>query len=96
MITVFEGIPEIFIERYDALFRKWGREFGKRGRKVAIAFDLMPDETVVKDEEGRNVWTGAWLTADVEDQWMVVRPASDWDRYMIDLHCSKLRRWMLQ
>jgi len=98
MMTVFDGIPEIFIERYDALFQKWGREFARRGRKVAIVFDRMPDEAAVKDEEGRDVLVGAWLTAevDVRDRTMVVRPATDWDRHMIDVHCSKLRRWMLQ
>ena len=102
MLTVFDGIPDIFIERYDALFQKWGREFARRGKKVAIVFDRMPDEEAVKDEEGRTVLVGAWLTAEVEPStgaqahWMVVRPATDWDRHMIDAHCSKLRRWMLQ
>jgi hypothetical protein len=100
MITVFDGIPDIFVERYDALFRQWGREYRKRGGHVAFGFDLMPDEAPMMDEEGRKVWAGAWLTAEIErvneHKRMVIRPASDWDRHMIDVHCSKLRRWMLQ
>ena len=96
MITVFDGIPDIFVERYDALFQQWGREFRCRGRKVAFTFDLMPDEAVVRDEEGRNVWTVAWFTANPDGRRMVIRPATDWDRHMIDVHCLKLRRWMLQ
>jgi hypothetical protein len=96
MVTVFEGIPEIFIERYDALFQQWGREFRRRGRKVAFAFDLMPDEVRSLDEAGREVLTGAWLLAEPDGQWMVIRPATEWDRHLIDVHCTQLRRWMLQ
>jgi hypothetical protein len=88
MLTVFDGIPDIFVERYDALFRKWGREFARRGRKVAIVFDPMPGEERMVDEEGRTVLVGAWLTAEVEDHWMVVRPASEADR---KLHACRAR-----
>ena len=75
MLTVFDGIPEIFVARYDGLFQRWGREFARRGKKVAIVFDPMPGEERMVDEEGRIVLVGAWLTAEIEE--MVVRPASE-------------------
>jgi hypothetical protein len=100
MITVFENIPDIFVEKYDAQFCQWGREYRKRGRKVAIAFDVLPGEALKLDQEGRFIWTGAWLTADVEQlngrQAMVIRPASDWDKNLIEVHCWHLKRHMLQ
>ena len=100
MITVFEGIPDIFVERYDAQFEMWGREFRTRGRKCAIVFDRLPGETPSFDAADRLVWSGCWLTADIEEfrghQAMIIRPASEWDKNMVEEHAWNLRRWMLQ
>ena len=42
MITVFERIPEFFVELYDAQFQIWAREFRKRGYECAIVFSRPP------------------------------------------------------
>jgi hypothetical protein len=100
MITVFEHIPDIFVEHYDKHFQTWGREFRTRGRKVAIAFDLMPGEAPKFDAEDRFVWVGAWFLANVEtvlgETRVIIRPASDHDRHLIEEHCWKLKRYTLQ
>lgn len=99
VITIFDGIPDIFIERYDAQFCQWAVEFRTRGRKVAIVFDVLPGQVPTMDVEERLAWSGAWLTADIEpfrgQQVMVIRPASDWDKNLIDMHCWNLKRVML-
>jgi hypothetical protein len=102
MVTVFDGVPDIFVERYDAQFRDWGRSYRARGRRCAIVFDLMPGEAMVVDEDGRPVMRGCWLDAAVDDgeaggggTRMVVRPATEWDAAMIERHCWDLRRVML-
>jgi hypothetical protein len=88
MITVFEHIPDVFVEHYDAQFQSWGRDYRARGRKCAIVFDLMPGETPKFDEEDRLVWSGAWLTADLElhrgQRVMMIRPATEFDRDLIE------------
>jgi hypothetical protein len=38
VITIFEQIPEVFVEHYDAQFQAWGREFRARGELCAIVF----------------------------------------------------------
>lgn len=53
MITVFEHIPDIFVERYDMAFRTWASEFRKRGHRCAIPFDKLPGEPTLLDEAGR-------------------------------------------
>jgi hypothetical protein len=34
MLTVFEKIPDLFVQHYDVSFQTWAREFRKRGPKV--------------------------------------------------------------
>ena len=61
-------------------------------------FDVLPGQVPALDVAGNLVWAGAWLSAEVETfrgrPAMVVRPASDWDRNLIETHCWNLRRWM--
>jgi len=101
MITVFERIPEIFVERYDSQFQTWAREFRRRGPKCAIPFDLMPGEIRLLDAGGRKIVKGCWLQAEVDRERpsmprVVVKPATDHDAEMIERHSRDLRKWMLQ
>lgn len=72
MITVFEKIPDFFVEMYDAQFRQWARELRKRGYYQAIPLYIPPDKPVryrddgfpeTLNEEGEWVARGAWLEA---------------------------------
>jgi hypothetical protein len=101
MITVFEDIPEIFVDYYNTQFETWGREFRSRGRgkHCAIVFDVLPGQVPTLDVAGNLAWSGAWLTATLErvrgGQAMVIRPATDWDRNRIEMHSWNLKRVML-
>jgi hypothetical protein len=96
MITIFDGIPDIFVDRYDAQFVDWGRQFRVRGKRCAIVFDVLPGQDIPLDSEGRVAWIGAWLKAEVESLGgvtrVVISPASDWDRHLIETHCWCLKR----
>jgi hypothetical protein len=97
MMTVFEGIPEVFIDRYTWQFEEWAASFRVRGKRCAIVFDVMPGQMPTMDAAGNLVWAGAWLVAELEGgslPRMVVRPATDWDRNLIEVHCWQLRRSM--
>ena len=98
MMTLFDGIPDVFVEKYDAQFLEWARDFRTKGAKCAIVFDVLPGQVPALDVAGNLVWAGAWMTAQVETlrgkRVMVVRPATDWDRNLIETHCWNLRRWM--
>jgi hypothetical protein len=62
-------------------------------------FDVLPGQVPTMDMSGNLVWSGAWLVAELETRSgkfnrMVVRPATDWDRNLIEVHCWQLRRVM--
>lgn len=100
MLTVFEKIPDLFVELYDAQFQLWAREFRARGRKCAIVFNPAPGSAPVFDEEGRLVAVGAWLEAQVEtglgEPRIVIKPASEHDAEMIARHCHEMAPHVLQ
>ena len=91
VVTVFEKIPEIFVELYDAQFQQWAREFHRRGRFAAIVFHAVPGQKMMRDEAGEPVWKGCWLEANLEpgrggQTRIVVKPRTDHDREMIERH----------
>jgi len=96
MITVFDNIPNEFIDHYDAQLERWAREFRTRGKRCAIVFDVLPGQKPKRDEEGRLVWVGAWLKAEVETSRgttrVAISPDTDWDKEMIERHSWDLRR----
>lgn len=92
MITIFEHIPDLFVQIYDAQFQTWAREFKTRGRRRAIIFVQRFTDDVQYDEERRVVHKGAWLHAEPQDDGrMIVRPASEHDREMIERHCREMQ-----
>jgi hypothetical protein len=100
MITVFERIPDLFVQIYDPQFRVWAAEFARRGPKCAIVFDRPPGVPALLDEEGRVVAAGCWLEAEVDrsrsDVRVVIRPASEHDAEMIARHCREMLPHVLQ
>ena len=98
MHTIFDGIPDVFVDRYDGQFREWAASFRERGKRVAIVFDVLPGQLPTMDAGGNLVWAGAWLVAELETfrggRAMVVRPATDWDANLIATHCWQLKRSM--
>ena len=100
MITVFERMPELFVELYDAQFQTWAREFRVRGTRCAIVFNRASGEATLLDGEGRPIWAGCWLMAEVDRSRpqkprVIIRPASEHDEELIARHCVKMRRHML-
>lgn len=100
MITVFERIPDLFVELYDEQFKQWAREFRKRGTYAAIVFNRVPGTPVLLGADGEPVWKGAWLEAEVDRAQpqlprVVIRPRTDHDAEMIERHCREMRPHVL-
>lgn len=97
MLTVFERIPDLFVEVYDRQFATWAAEFRRRGNRQALVFKRRPGEAVLLDSEGREIERGCWLEATVESAGrIVIRPASEHDEEMIARHVRELRGYVLQ
>lgn len=101
MLTVFEKIPELFVEIYDRQFRTWAREFRRRGTRCAIVFNPVPGVAPARDGEDRVVAAGAWLSAEVDaagtcGMRIVIRPATEHDGEMIARHVRAMSPHVLQ
>lgn len=96
MLTVFERIPDLFVQLYDAQFQVWAREFRKRGRRQAIEFRRRPGAAVLLDVEGRPIQAGAWLVAEPDGERVVIRPATEHDAELIERHVRDMRGSVLQ
>lgn len=95
MITVFEKIPDLFVEMYDAQFAQWAREFRTRGTYAAIVFDRPPGAPVLLGPDGQPMWKGAWFEAEVDRSMpqnvrVVIKPRTQHDEEMIDRHCREM------
>lgn len=96
-VTVFERIPDLFVELYDFQFRVWARDFRKRGPRQAILFQRPPGAPLELDEEARVIQHGAWLVAEPQgDGVMKIRPATEQDAELIARHCHEMRGLVLQ
>lgn len=95
MLTVFEKIPDLFVELYDDQFRMWSREFQKRGHYAAIVFNRPRGTPLVLGPDGKPVWVGAWLEATVDREHpqnprVVIKPRTEHDADMIERHCREM------
>lgn len=95
MITVFEKIPDLFVQHYDSSFQVWAREFRTRGPKCAIPFDRKPGVPVILGPDGKPPWKGAWLVAEVDRSEpqrprVVIRPADDFSEQLIEQHTREM------
>jgi hypothetical protein len=101
MVTVFERIPDLFVELYDEQFRMWAREYQRRGRFAAIVFNPPPGAATILGPDGKPVWKGCWLESEFEpglggQRRMVIKPRTDHDAEMIERHCREMSRHVLQ
>jgi hypothetical protein len=98
MITVFERIPELFVQHYDMSFQTWGREFKTRGRRCAIPFDRPPGKPVILGSDGMPMnFAGAWLEAEVDRSnpqniRIIIRPVDDENEQRIEQHTREMAR----
>ena len=100
MITVFEKIPDLFVEMYDAQFAQWAREFQKRGQFAAIVFDRPPGAVPLLGPDGQPIWKGAWFAAEVDRSnqqniRVVIKPRTPHDEEMVDRHCREMSKFRL-
>lgn len=95
MITVFEKIPDLFVQHYDSSFQVWAREFRTRGRRCAIPFDRAPGVPVILGPDGKPSWKGAWLVAEVDRTEpqrprVVIKPADEAAAEAIERHTREM------
>lgn len=100
MLTVFENVPDLFVELYNRQFEQWAREFQKRGPYAAIVFNRPRGTPMQMDEHNQPVWHGAWLAAEVDRSRpqhvrVIIRPRTEHDRDMIERHCREMRPHVL-
>jgi hypothetical protein len=100
MITCFEHIPPLFVELYDEQFKLWAREFQKRGQFAAIVFNRVPGRAEILDMDGKPVWKGAWLEAEIDRSMpqlprVIITPRTEHDAEMILRHCVEMRPHVL-
>lgn len=100
MVTVFEKIPDLFVELYDQSFQTWAREFRVRGPECAIRFIPVPGEIAILGPDGKPAWKGCWLTAEVDRERpqnprVIIRPKTEHDAEMIAKHCAAMRPHVL-
>lgn len=96
MLTVFEKIPDPFVQAYDAQFQTWAREFRTRGVRCCVEFARRPGVPALLDGEGREIKRGAWLVAEVDrsrpqEPRIVIRPADDFAEEVIARHARELQ-----
>lgn len=95
MNTVFERLPELFVDHYDSSFQVWAREFRRRGPRCAIPFDRRPGEVPLLDAGGRPIFRGAWLVAEVDrsepqNPKIVIKPEDDQAAEAIARHVREM------
>lgn len=95
MLTVFEKIPDLFVQHYDSSFQVWAREFKKRGERCAIPFDRVPGQPVILGPDGKPSWKGAWMVAEVDRSnpqmpRVVIRPEDEFAEHLIEKHTREM------
>ncbi len=99
MITVFERIPDLFVQMYDFQFQTWAREFRTRGRECAIVFRRRPGAAAILDVEGRPIVKGAWLTAEVDREAtpprVIIKPKDEHAAELIARHVREMQGHVL-
>jgi len=95
MTTVFERIPDRFVELYDVSFQAWAHNFRQVG-EVAMFKLRRPVEPLVLANEQRRI-VGVRLRAEFDNSdpsrpRMVIRPQTDADEEAIKRHVVDMRQ----
>jgi hypothetical protein len=91
-VTVFERIPDAFVELYDAQFRGWAANFKRVGRVAAFRLKRPVDPLVVARDQRKIV--GVRLEAEVDGGRITIRPQTDADAEAIARHVVDMRQAM--
>jgi hypothetical protein len=94
MMTVFDRIPDYFVERYNAELCAWGANFSKVGPVKAIILREGQFADPSPDEEQGAVLLQVRLLARYErlKDRMTVEPYTGQDEMLIARHCEKMTR----
>lgn len=94
MLTVFERVPDFFVERYDEELQAWGRNFGKIGPVKSVVLKEGVFSDVSPDPEHGAVLIQVKLIAKMERlrERVTVSPLTERDEAMIRQHCEKLQK----
>lgn len=94
MLTVFERVPDWFVERYDDEICAWARNFSKIGPVKAIVLREGHLADVSPDPEQGAVLLQVKLIAKMECQHerVTIAPADEQSERLIALHCEKMQR----
>ena len=98
MITVFERIPEVFVNAYDAQFKAWSRQFREIGPIVGFRLKKPIEALPFEKRQGRII--GVRLKADIDASVpdkprMVIQPQTLEDEEAIKRHCFDLKALVL-
>lgn len=94
-VTVFERIPDVFVEAYDAGFRWWAANFGKVGTTAVMKLRKPLEPSALSTDRRRIV--GVRLTAEVQRGLggkvtrIVIRPQDEANEEAIRRHSAELR-----
>lgn len=94
VVTAFEKIPDLFVDRYDRAFRHWAANFQKIGERATFKL-VKPLEPVALSTERRRI-VGVRLKAEVERSFsgrvtrVVIRPADEENEEAIRRHTAVL------
>jgi hypothetical protein len=94
MLTVFERIPEYFVERYDEEIRAWAANFKAIGPVKSIVLKEGRLSDVSPDEQAGAVLRQVKLIAKME-RWrdrVTITPYEQDDERMIANHCEKMEK----
>lgn len=94
MITVFEKIPDWFVERYDGELCAWAANFAKIGPVKGIVLREGPFSDLSPDAEQGAVLLQVKLIARMERgrERVTVGPLTERDEVLIARHCEKMER----
>ena len=95
MVTVFERIPDSFIELYDVSFQNWAHNFQQVGEVAIFKLRRPVEPLVLSMNQGRII--GVRLCAEFDNSdpsrpRMVIRPQTDADEEAIKRHVVDMRQ----
>lgn len=94
MITVFEKIPDYFVERYDDELCAWGRNFGKIGpvKSIMLREGVFSDSSPDPEQGAKLMVVRLMALMEKFQRRVTVMPYSDADEMLIAKHCEKMQR----
>jgi hypothetical protein len=94
MLTIFERIPDFFIERYNEELCVWGRNFQALGciKSIVLKEGALSDPSPDPEQGAQLLRVRLLARFEWLRQRMTVTPYSDADEMLIAKHCEKLQK----